>query len=111
MRNEMHVDVHDVLIAVDVQNDFCPGGALAVAEGDAVIAPIHRVAPRFQHIVLTQDWHPAGHSSLASSDPGKRPYEQIELSYGRQTLWPDHCVQSSKGAELHAKLNLPQAEL
>jgi nicotinamidase/pyrazinamidase len=111
MRNEMHVDAHDVLIAVDVQNDFCPGGALAVTEGDAVIAPIHRVAPRFQHVVLTQDWHPAGHSSFASSHPGKRPYEQIELSYGQQTLWPDHCIQSSKGAELHAKLNLPQAEL
>jgi nicotinamidase/pyrazinamidase len=111
MRTEVHVDAHDVLLVVDVQNDFCPGGALAVADGDAVIAPIHRIAPRFQHIVLTQDWHPANHSSFVSSHPGKQPYEQIELSYGAQTLWPDHCVQSSKGAELHAELHLPQAEL
>lgn len=107
----MQIDAHDVLIVVDVQNDFCPGGALAVADGDAVIAPVHRVASRFQHVILTQDWHPAHHSSFASSHPGKQQYEQIELSYGLQTLWPDHCVQSSKGAELHAELHLPQAEL
>jgi nicotinamidase/pyrazinamidase len=107
----VQIDAHDVLIVVDVQNDFCPGGALAVADGDLVIAPVHRVAPRFQHVVLTQDWHPAHHSSFASSHPGKQQYEQIELSYGLQTLWPDHCVQSSKGAELHAELRLPQAEL
>ncbi len=107
----MRIDEHDVLIVVDVQNDFCPGGALAVAEGDEVIAPIHRVAPLFQHIVLTQDWHPAHHSSFASSHPGKKPYEQIELSYDLQTLWPDHCVQSSKGAEFHAELNLTKAQL
>ena len=107
----MHIGKHDVLVAVDVQNDFCPGGALAVADGNEVIAPIHRVAPLFQHIVLTQDWHPAHHSSFASSHPGKKPYEQIELSYGLQTLWPDHCVQSSKGAEFHAGLSLPKAQL
>jgi nicotinamidase/pyrazinamidase len=107
----MHIGPHDVLIVVDVQNDFCPGGALAVADGDVVITPIHRVAPRFQHVILTQDWHPAHHSSFASSHPGKRQYEQIELSYGLQTLWPDHCVQSSEGAELHPALHLPQAEL
>jgi len=111
MQTAMHVETHDVLIVIDVQYDFCPGGALAVNDGDAVIAPIQRVARRFQHIVLTQDWHPAHHSSFASSHPGKQPYEQIELSYGQQTLWPDHCVQSSKGAELHAELGLPQAEL
>jgi len=111
MGTALHVGAHDVLIVVDVQNDFCPGGALAVNDGNAVIAPIHRVASRFEHIVLTQDWHPAHHSSFASSHPGKQQYEQIELSYGPQTLWPDHCVQSSKGAELLAELRLPQAEL
>jgi nicotinamidase/pyrazinamidase len=102
---------HDVLLVVDVQNDFCPGGALAVAEGDAVIAPIQRIASHFQHVILTQDWHPAHHTSFASSHSGKQPYQQIELSYGTQTLWPDHCIQSSKGAEFHANLHLPQAEL
>jgi nicotinamidase/pyrazinamidase len=101
----------DVLIVIDVQNDFCPGGALAVADGDAVIEPIHRVAAKFDHIVLTQDWHTAWHSSFASAHAGKRPLEQIEMSYGMQTLWPDHCVQGSKGAEFHPHLGLPQAEL
>ena len=107
----MRIDSHDVLIVIDVQNDFCPGGALAVADGDAVIGGIHRIAPLFQHIVLTQDWHPSGHSSFATSHPGKMPYEQIELSYGIQTLWPDHCLQDSKGAQFHPALHLPQAEL
>jgi nicotinamidase/pyrazinamidase len=107
----LNIGGHDVLLVVDVQNDFCPGGALAVAEGDSVIAPIHRVASIFQHIILIQDWHPAHHSSFATSHPGKRPYEQVELSYGAQTLWPDHCIQTSKGAEFHADLHLPQAEL
>ncbi len=109
--DSMRIDAHDVLIVIDVQNDFCPGGALAVADGDAVIASIHRVAPLFKHIGLTQDWHPAGHSSFATSHPGKRPFEQIELSYGIQTLWPPHCIQGSKGAEFHPALDLPQAEL
>ncbi len=107
----MRITAHDVLIVTDVQNDFCPGGALAVPGGDAVIEVIHRVAPRFEHIVLVQDWHPAGHTSFASSHPGKRPFEQIELSYGTQTLWPDHCIQGSKGADFHPLLHLPQAEL
>lgn len=101
----------DVLLVIDVQNDFCPGGALAVPDGDAVIGPILRAAQQFEHVVLTQDWHPAGHTSFASSHAGKKPYEQIELSYGMQTLWPDHCVQGSKGAEFHPALHLPQAEL
>jgi nicotinamidase/pyrazinamidase len=100
-----------VLIVIDVQNDFCSGGALAVPDGDTVIEPIHRVAARFEHILLTQDWHPANHSSFASTHAGKKPYEQIELSYGTQTLWPNHCVQGSKGAEFHPALHLPQAEL
>jgi nicotinamidase/pyrazinamidase len=107
----MRISSHDALIVIDVQNDFCPGGALAVADGDAVIPAIHAVASRFEHVILTQDWHTAGHSSFASSYPGKKPYEQIELSYGAQTLWPDHCVQGSRGAEFHAALNLTRAEL
>lgn len=101
----------DVLIVTDVQKDFCPGGALAVPEGAQVIEVIHRIAPLFEHIVLTQDWHPADHSSFASNHPGKQPYDQVEMSYGRQTLWPDHCVQGSHGAEFHSALHLPQAEL
>ncbi len=107
----MHVDKHDVLIVIDVQNDFCPGGALAVADGDSVIETIHRVAPLFPHIVLTQDWHPPDHTSFATAYPGKRPFEQVELNYGLQTLWPPHCVQGSKGAEFHPALHLTQAEL
>src|SRR5271154_2592755 len=107
----MEVVSKDILLVIDVQNDFCPGGALAVADGDAVIGPIHRLAPKFDHVVLTQDWHPAGHSSFASSHAGKHPFEQIEMSYGMQTLWPDHCVQGSKGAEFLPELNLPQVEL
>jgi nicotinamidase/pyrazinamidase len=107
----MQITLRDVLLVIDVQNDFCPGGALAVADGDAVIDPIHRVAARFDHIVLTQDWHTAEHSSFASAHAGKKPFEQIEESYGMQTLWPDHCIQGSKGAEFHPALRLPQAEL
>ncbi len=106
-----NITAQDVLLVIDVQNDFCPGGALDVAGGDAVIAVIQQVAPRFEHFILTQDWHPAGHSSFASSHAGKKPYEQIELSYGMQTLWPDHCVQGTKGAEFHPALDLPQAEM
>jgi nicotinamidase/pyrazinamidase len=102
---------NDALIVIDVQNDFCPGGALAVADGDAVIEPIHHVAAKFEHIVLTQDWHTAGHASFASAHPGKKPFEQIEVSYGMQTLWPDHCVQGSRGAEFHPSLQLTRAEL
>jgi nicotinamidase/pyrazinamidase len=107
----MQIMPQDVLIVTDVQNDFCPGGALAVPDGDAVIEVIHRIAPKFVHIVLTQDWHPAGHSSFASAHARKRPFDIVELNYGMQTLWPDHCVQGSKGAEFHPALQLPQAEL
>jgi nicotinamidase/pyrazinamidase len=107
----MKITPHDLLLVVDVQNDFCPGGQLAVAGGDSVIEPIHKIAPLFRHVLLTQDWHPAGHSSFATRHPGKRAFEQIELSYGAQTLWPDHCVQGSRGAEFHPRLRLPQAEL
>lgn len=107
----MQITAHDVLIVTDVQNDFCPGGALAVPGGDAVIDPIHRIAPQFQHIILTQDWHPPGHSSFAASHPGRQPFEQILLDYGPQTLWPTHCVQGSPGADFRSSLHLPKAEL
>ena len=101
----------DVLIVVDVQNDFLPGGALAVPHGDAVIDPINVLAGRFEHIVLSQDWHTPGHISFASSHPGKAPFDTIQVSYGDQVLWPDHCVQGSAGAALADRLHLPKAEL
>jgi nicotinamidase/pyrazinamidase len=107
----MLITAQDVLIVVDVQNDFCPGGALAVADGDAIIDIVHRIAPSFGHIVLTQDWHPSDHASFCTSHPGMQPYQAIELDYGPQTLWPPHCIQGSQGAEFHPALHLPQAEL
>ena len=107
----MKITSTDVLLVVDIQNDFCPGGALAVADGDAVIEPIHRAAQFFQHIILTQDWHTPDHNSFASAHPGKKPFEQIALDYGTQTLWPDHCVQGTRGADFHPALQLTRAEL
>ena len=101
----------DVLLVVDVQNDFCPGGKLAVPHGDEVVAPINRLAGRFRHVVLTQDWHPAGHQSFVSSHPGKRPFETVTVDYGQQILWPDHCVQGTVGAQFHDGLQIPHAEL
>lgn len=101
----------DILIVVDVQYDFLPGGALAVPEGDAVIEPINRLSKVFRHVLLTQDWHPPGHASFASSHPGKQPFEMIELAYGPQVLWPDHCVQGTKGAEISRDLDIPHAQL
>lgn len=101
----------DVLLVVDVQNDFCPGGALAVPEGDQVVAAINRLAGRFDHIVLTQDWHPPNHLSFASQHPGKQPFDSVTLDYGPQVLWPDHCMQGTSGAALHEDLALPRAEL
>lgn len=106
----MQITPQDALIIVDVQNDFCPGGALAVPGGDQVIGAIHKISSRFEHVILTQDWHPAGHTSFASSHPGRKPYEMINLSYGPQKLWPDHCIQGTEGAEFHPALNLQQAE-
>lgn len=94
-----------------MQNDFCPGGALAVPEGDRVIEPIHRIAALFDHVVLTQDWHTADHFSFASAHAGTRPFEQMEASYGLQTLWPNHCVQGTRGADFHPSLGLTRAEL
>ena len=101
----------DVLLVVDVQNDFCPGGGLAVPEGDAVVPVINKIAPGFAHVVLTQDWHPPGHESFASSHAGRAPFETIEAAYGPQTLWPDHCVQGTRGAAFHAELETTRAEL
>ena len=102
---------HDVLVVIDVQNDFCPAGALAVPDGDAVVPPINRIAQGYEHIVLTQDWHPPGHRSFASAHPGRTPYERIALPYGEQVLWPDHCIQDTPGAALHAGLRLGRAQL
>ncbi|MBY8915952.1 bifunctional nicotinamidase/pyrazinamidase [Nitratireductor sp. L1-7-SE] len=101
----------EALIVIDVQNDFCPGGALAVEDGDAVVPVINGLIGRFDHVVLTQDWHPEGHSSFASSHQGKAPFETIEMPYGAQTLWPDHCVQGTKGAAFHEGLAWDKAEL
>ena len=102
---------NDLLLVVDVQNDFCPGGALAVSAGDRVVPVANRLGERFQHVALTQDWHPPGHRSFASTHPGRKPFETIELDYGAQTLWPDHCVQETPGAAFHPRLHLPRAEL
>ena len=102
---------NDVLLVIDVQNDFCPGGALAVPDGDSVVPDINRMAVDFAHCVLTQDWHPLGHSSFASSHPGKAPFTTTTMPYGEQTLWPDHCIQGSRGAEFHPGLALPRAEM
>jgi nicotinamidase/pyrazinamidase len=101
----------DALIVIDVQNDFCPGGALAVGGGDEIVPLVNRLIAANRHVVLTQDWHPAGHSSFASVHPGQAPFGSIELTYGAQTLWPDHCVQGTIGAEFHSNLAWTKAEL
>jgi nicotinamidase/pyrazinamidase len=105
------MNTQSVLLVVDAQNDFCPGGALAVPEGDMVVPLVNRLASQFAHVILTQDWHPPGHLSFASSHSGKHPFETIEVSYGPQTLWPDHCVQGTAGAAFHPGLAIPHAEL
>jgi nicotinamidase/pyrazinamidase len=99
------------LLVIDVQNDFCPGGALAVPDGDAVVPVINDLMGAFDHVLLTQDWHPDGHQSFASSHAGKEPYDTVEMPYGEQILWPDHCVQGSAGADFHPDLNTTRAEL
>ena len=99
------------LVVVDLQNDFMPGGALAVPHGDEVVPLINRLAERFDNVVLTQDWHPRGHLSFASSHAGKQPFETIDVDYGKQILWPDHCVQGTSGAAFHTGLNIGHAEL
>jgi nicotinamidase/pyrazinamidase len=100
-----------VLIVVDVQNGFMPGGGLPVPRGDEVVPVINALSKQFANVVLTQDWHPAGHASFASSYVGKQPFEVIQLVYGAQVLWPDHCVQGTQDAALHKDLNIPHAQL
>jgi nicotinamidase/pyrazinamidase len=101
----------DALIVVDVQNDFCPGGRLAVQKGDEVVPIVNELSKRFDNVVLTQDWHPAGHQSFATSHPGSKPFDSIKLAYGEQVLWPDHCLQGGDGAALHKDLAVPHAQL
>jgi nicotinamidase/pyrazinamidase len=101
----------DVLVVVDIQNDFCPGGSLSVPRGHEVVPIINRLAKHFSHVVLTQDWHPPDHMSFASAYPGKKPYDTIIVDYGQQILWPDHCVRATRGAEFHKDLHIPHAAL
>lgn len=101
----------DALLVIDLQNDFCPGGSLAVSGGDTIVSTINALGRRFDHVLLTQDWHPEGHISFASSHPGKHPFETVHVPYGPQAVWPDHCVQNTPGADLHPSLDLPHAEL
>jgi len=99
------------LLIIDVQNDFCPGGALAVPGGDTIIPVINSLIPGFNAVIQTQDWHPEGHHSFASSHEGKDPYDTVEMDYGDQVLWPDHCVQGTRGAEFHPDLNTTKTEV
>jgi len=99
------------LLVIDVQNDFCPGGALAVPGGDEIVDGINALMSEFSAVILTQDWHPADHASFASQRPGKAPYETVEMPYGTQVLWPDHCVQGSNGAAFHPRLDTDRANL
>jgi len=108
----MQLRQSDALLVIDMQLDFLPGGALAVTAGDAILPGINALAARFDHVLLTQDWHPRGHISFASTHPGKQPFtDTIETPYGTQALWPDHCIQGTRGADLHPDLNIPHAEL
>ena len=107
----MPISPRTALLVIDVQNDFIPGGQLAVPEGDLIVPLINRLAEQFKQVVIAQDWHPAGHASFASSHPGRQPYDVIQLPYGEQTLWPDHCIQGKSGAEFHPELHLPHAQL
>ena len=101
----------EALVVIDLQNDFCPGGALAVTGGDEIVPVVNRLIGEFDHVVMTQDWHPAGHSSFASSHPGKQPFETVEMPYGTQTLWPDHCIQGTHGAMFHSGLRWDKAQI
>ncbi|QYO76869.1 bifunctional nicotinamidase/pyrazinamidase [Devosia salina] len=105
------IQPEDVLVVVDVQYDFLPGGSLAVAGGDEIVPLINKLAQKFRNVVLTQDWHPADHISFASQHAGKAPFETIELDYGIQVLWPDHCVWQTRGAEISTDLDIPHAQL
>ncbi len=107
----MRPGAQDVLLVVDVQNDFCANGRLAVPDGDAVVPVVNRLARRFRHVLMTQDWHPADHLSFATQHPGREPFQTVTLDYGEQVLWPDHCVWVTEGAAFHPELDLPHAEL
>lgn len=107
----MPISPRTALLVIDVQNDFTPGGQLAVPEGDLIVPVINRLGGLFKQVVIAQDWHPAGHASFASSHPGRKPYDVIQLPYGEQTLWPQHCMQGTAGAEFHPELDLPHAQL
>ena len=102
---------NEALIVVDMQNDFCEGGALAVAGANAIVPLVNRLIGRHDHVVLTQDWHPAGHASFASSWEGAEPFSSLRFSYGEQTLWPDHCMQGTEGAAFHADLDVTKAQM
>jgi nicotinamidase/pyrazinamidase len=105
------IDDTSALLVIDVQNCFLPGGSLAVKDGEQVVPVINRIAKSFSNVVVTQDWHTVGHTSFASAHPGKKPFETIDLAYGKQVLWPDHCVQGTEGASLSKDLSIPQAAL
>ncbi len=107
----MPISSRTALLVIDVQNDFIPGGSLPVPEGERIVPLINQLALQFQQVVIAQDWHPRGHASFASSHPGRQPYDVIQLPYGEQTLWPDHCVQASADAEFHPEFDLPHAQL
>lgn len=107
----MPISPRTALLVIDVQNDFTPGGQLAVPEGDLIVPLINRLGGLFKQVVIAQDWHPTGHASFASSHPGRKPNDVIQLPYGEQTLWPQHCVQGTAGAEFHPELDLPHAQL
>ena len=107
----MELVLSNALLVIDVQNDFCPNGALPVSQGDLIIQPINAVMDNFNIVVLTQDWHPAGHKSFASSYENKKPFDSVEMFYGTQILWPDHCIQGSMGASFHSSLNLERADI
>jgi nicotinamidase/pyrazinamidase len=107
----MPISSRAALLVIDVQNDFIPGGQLPVPEGDLIVPLINRLGRQFKQVIIAQDWHPPGHASFASSHPGRKPYEVIQLPYGEQTLWPEHCVRDTPGAEFHAELDLPHAQL
>lgn len=111
MTGKARQDSESALLVIDVQHDFCPGGALAVPDGNSVLPVINRLVGNFENVILTQDWHPPGHQSFASSHPGKAPFDMITVGYGEQVLWPDHCVQGTRGAELHDGLEIDAAQL
>ena len=111
MTEKITIGRHDVLVVVDLQNDFCPGGALSVPQGDETVPLVNHLAEHFTHVVLTQDWHQSDQLSVASNHPNTRPYDTIDVDYGSQILWPDHCVQATSGAEFHKDLRIPHAAL